>query len=83
MIGDVPSRLGVTDPLDQPFWMGLGERAFPEVKRCRRQHHADMAQNTARRLEIDLIKRFTLRLNELREQFAGRAAIYSSRPRQP
>jgi hypothetical protein len=47
--------------------MGLGERAFLEVKRCRRQHDADMAQYTARRLEIDPGKRFTIRLNELRE----------------
>jgi hypothetical protein len=67
MIGDVPSRLGATDPPDQPLWMGLGERAFLEVKRCRRQHDADMAQYTARRLKIDLGKRFTIRLNELRE----------------
>jgi hypothetical protein len=61
--------------------MGLGERAFLEVKRCRRQHDADMAQYIAR--EIDLVKRFTLRLDELRDQFAGSAAIYSSCPRQP
>jgi hypothetical protein len=63
--------------------MGLGERAFLEVKRCRRQHNADMAQYIARRLEIDSIKGLALRLIELREQFAGSAAIYSSRPRQP
>jgi hypothetical protein len=83
MIGDVPLRLGATDPPDQPLWMGLGERAFLEVKRCRRQQDADMVQYTARRLEIDLVKRFMLRLDELREQFAGSAAIYSSCPRQP
>jgi hypothetical protein len=63
--------------------MGLSERAFPEVIRRRRQHDADMAQYTARRLEIDLIKGLALRLDELREQFAGSAAIYSSCPRQP
>jgi hypothetical protein len=44
---------------------------------------SDMAQYTTRRLEIDLVKRFTLRLDELREQFAGSAAIYSSCLRQP
>lgn len=62
--------------------MGLGERAFLEVKHCRRWQDADMAQYIARRLEVDLVKRFTLRLGELREQFAGSAAIYSSCPRQ-
>ena len=37
--------------------MPVGERAFLKVERCRPQKDADMAQYTARRLELDPVKR--------------------------
>jgi len=47
--------------------MGLGERAFFEAKHCRRQQDAEMTQFTASRLEIEMVKRFALRPDELRD----------------
>jgi hypothetical protein len=58
--------------------MGFGKCAFLEITNAGRQQHSQRDQHTARRLEIDLLKRFVLRRKGLGKQVAGSAAIDGS-----